>query len=183
LQLLELINEDGTWTQNLEILRRAPETEVQARLAEIIRAVYADVFQFVDPSKDNPTAIRDQFRSYNPHGQQERMVTLFLGLCQKAGIISRDSAPKTIQREKRVTKKTITPKAQPRGKPSAGNMQGIGATNLAPPIAGLLAALPQGDAGWTQQDRDRFVKAFETMLDYCIPIRGEESEEPEEESP
>src|SRR6266513_1668062 len=41
LQLLELINEDGTWTQNLETLRRAPEAEFQSRFAEIIRSVYA----------------------------------------------------------------------------------------------------------------------------------------------
>src|SRR5690349_12129895 len=52
LQLLELINDDGTWTPNLETLRRAPESELQSTLAEIVRSVYADVFQYVDPSKD-----------------------------------------------------------------------------------------------------------------------------------
>lgn len=176
LQSLELINEDGTWTQNLETLRRAPEAEFQSRLAEIIRAVYADVFQFVDPAKDNGTAVRDAFRGYTPHGQQDRMVTLFQGLCQKAGIITRDGPPKTTQREKRTVRKTITQKISPKAKPSAGKIP-----ELASPLAGLLATLPQEGSGWTQQDRDRFVKAFETMLDYCIHIRSKEDEEPKEE--
>src|SRR5688572_17050623 len=84
LQLLELVQDDGTWTDNLEMLRRAPEGEFQGRLAEIIRTVYAEVFQYVDPVKDSGTAIRDAFRGFTPHGQQDRMVSLFIGLCQKA---------------------------------------------------------------------------------------------------
>ena len=45
------------------------------------------------------------------------------------------------------------------------------ATGGAPPLAGLLATLPEG--GWTKNDRDRFMGAFTAMLDYCIPVRTE----------
>lgn len=172
LQLLELINDDGTWTQNLETLRRVPEIEFQPRLAEIIRSVYADVFQFVDPEKDSATAVRDAFRAFTPHGQQDRMVTLFLGLCQKAGIITGDSQPKSVQREKRPVKKIVAQKTVARVKPNEGTQNTGSNLEVAPALAGLLATLPKSDSGWTQYDRDRFVKAFEAMLDYSIPIRS-----------
>src|SRR5687768_1056094 len=72
LVLLELTNEEGAWTNNMETLRRCPEAEFPERLAAIIRAVYADVFQYIDPATDEPTTIRDAFRAYTPHGQQDR---------------------------------------------------------------------------------------------------------------
>jgi hypothetical protein len=170
LQLLELINEDGTWTQNLETLRRSPEAEVNTRLAEIIRSVYADVFQYVDPAKDSGTQIRDAFRSYAPHGQQDRMVTLFLGMCQRAGIVTSETPAKQISREQRTTRRSPPPKSVPTKKPPE-RPNAITAPNLAPPLAGLLATLPP--SGWTKTDRDRFVNAFTVMLDYCIPVRTE----------
>lgn len=170
LQLLELINDDGTWTQNLETLRRAPEAEVGTRLAEIIRSVYADVFQYVDPAKDSNTQVRDAFRSYSPHGQQDRMVTLFLGLCQRAGIVTGETPVKQTTREARTTRRSPLPKSTPaKNKPTTP--ADPAGPNLAPPLAGLLATLPP--SGWTQKDRDRFVGAFTVMLDYCIPVRTE----------
>lgn len=166
LQLLELINEDGTWTQNLETLRRAPQAEMQSRFAEVIRSVYGDVFQYVDPATASATQVRDAFRSYAPHGQQDRMVTLFLGLCQRAGIVAGEAPAKT--REVR-TRTNAPPKSSVKPKP---NISQYGAQpNLAPPLAGLLATLPEG--GWTKNDRDRFMGAFTAMLDYCIPVRTE----------
>jgi hypothetical protein len=183
LQLLELINDDGTWTPNLENLRRCAETEFQPLLTEIIRSVYSDVFQYVDPAKDSTTAVRDAFRAFTPHGQQNRMVTLFLGLCQKAGIIAGDGIPKTTQREKRTiqTKRIAAHKTTSKTRPSNENENLGGVSGLPAPLAGLLATLPKSGSGWNQEDRNRFVRAFETILDYCIPIRSHEPEEFEEE--
>lgn len=179
LQLLELINEDGTWTQNLEILRRVPENEFRSRLAEIIRSVYAEVFQFADPAKDSTTAVRDAFRTFTPHGQQDRMVTLFLGLCQNSGIIDAGGQPKSAQREKRVVKKPLPLKPVAKSKQ---NEQTTGCSRgdnieLPPALTGLLTTLPKSGSGWTQEDRIRFLKAFEAMLDYSIPIRSIEQDE------
>jgi hypothetical protein len=177
LQLLELINEDGSWTPNLEALRRAPEAEFQTRLSEILRSVYADVFQYVDPAKDSTTQIRDAFRAYTPHGQQDRMVTLFLGLCQRAGIVASDAPAKTVVRETRpAVRKTIL-KATPNIKAKPTQHQTL--PGLPAPLAGLLQTLPQA---WTKSDRDRFVSAFNAMLDYCIPVRSKEELEEEEEA-
>jgi hypothetical protein len=172
LQQLELINEDGTWTQNLETLRRAPEAEFQARFAEVIRSVYADVFQYVDPTKDSATAVRDAFRSYTPHGQQDRMVTLFTGLCQRAGLMPGEPQSKTVPRESRPSAPRVIPmRKAPLAKPTKLGKDKSGyqaAAFVPPPLAGLLSTLPE--SGWTKSDRDRFVSAFTAMLDYCIPV-------------
>jgi len=37
------------------------------------------------------------------------------------------------------------------------------------PLTGLLARLPS-ELGWTQADRDKFLKTFGTVLDFCFPI-------------
>jgi hypothetical protein len=183
LQQLDLIGEDGAWTANLDNLRKAPEAEVPARLAEIIRAVYADVFQYIDPAKDSPQAIRDAFRSYVPHGQQDRMVALFMSLCQRAGMASPDSSP--APREPRATTKIQLQRRKAKVVSGAAHISGsshvVGASmNLAPPLAGLLTTLPKD--GWTQQERDRFVNAFTAMLDYCVPVREAIAPDSEEET-
>lgn len=171
LQLLELINDDGTWTQNLENLRRCAESELQSSLAEIIHSVYHDVFQYVDPEKDSATVLRDAFRTFTPHGQQDRMVSLFIGLCKRAGIISSEAAPKSQQRTKRTA--NVVLKKKPPQKDEASSKQ-FSASGLSAPLSGVLATLPSGGSGWSQHDRDRFLTAFIAMLDYCIPIREKE---------
>lgn len=182
LQLLELIAEDGSWTQNLETLRSAPESEYQTRLADIVRSVYEDVFKFVDPNKDSPTAIRDAFRGYNPHGQQERMIPLFMALCKAAGIVESESTirkPREHNQTKKLQKRPITSKTDlqiPKKQSPSG-------TSLPAPLTGLLAALPPEGSGWPKESRDRFLSTFGTLLDFCYPIRKAEPEEHEEEIP
>lgn len=86
LQVLELIDEEGNPTPTFEGIRSAPETDYKQRLGEWIKGVYSDVFSFVDPMTDDQSRIRDAFRTYKPHGQQARMVSLFNGLCMEAGL-------------------------------------------------------------------------------------------------
>jgi len=88
LKLLELLDGDGNPTPNFDDLRRAPEEDFQARFAEHLRYVYADVFAMRDPAQDDVGKIRDAFRHFQPQGMQDRMVRLFLGLCEYAGIIA-----------------------------------------------------------------------------------------------
>jgi len=180
LQLLELIADDGTWTQNLEILRSAPESEYQARLADIVRSVYEDIFKFVDPNKDSPTAIRDAFRSYTPHGQQERMIPLFMALCKAAGIVEGESTirkPREHNQTKKFQKRPITSKTDLQ----LPKKQSPSSNNLPAPLAGLLSALPPEGSGWSQESRDRFLTTFGTLLDFCFPIRNTEPEVEQEE--
>jgi hypothetical protein len=173
LELLELIDADGTHTQNLEVLRLTPEPEYKARFAEIIRGVYADVFTFVDPAKDGAVRVRDAFRTYIPTGQQGRMVTLFLGLCQASGIIQPGEG-RPVERDIASSGTKARPKPapqlrqKPKRSPSPANL------SLPAPLAALLQSLPNEGEGWPKASRENFVRTFGAVLDFCYPI-----EEPE----
>lgn len=183
LQTLDLINTDGQPTQILEDLRLAPEAEYRDRLADWLRAAYAEVFAFVDPTKDDATRIRDAFRGYQPHGQQDRMVTLFQQLCAAAGLIP--EKPATSSRpaggpnggavvRPRGAASTTAPRVAP--KPPLKPVHSKSSTGLPPALAGLLDSLPVNGSGWTAADRQRFLTAFQAVLDLCYPI-----EEPEDD--
>ena len=157
----------------LEGLRLAPEMEYKQRVQEWIKGTYSDVFQYVDPSKDDDTAIRDAFRSYQPVGQQSRMVTLFLALCDHAGL----SAER--QKEPNVRTRARSISGVARQKPPIREQRKTnGATDLPPALSGLLSSLPLGGQGWTQQDREKFVETFKVVLDFCIPVTEQKEDLP-----
>jgi Family of unknown function (DUF5343) len=165
---LDLIDDSGAPTAVFEGIRLAPEAEYKKRLEDWLKAAYADVFSFVDPSKDDATLVRDAFRGYQPTGQQDRMLNLFLGLCAAAGL----SPEKQKNPVKKSTGNTIKPKVGPitaRPKPKFQEAP-QSTTDLPPALAGLLASLPKNGMGWTQEKRDKFAITFSAVLDFVFPI-------------
>lgn len=181
LQTLDLIDESGSPTPIFEAIRTAPEADYQRRLEEWLKGAYSEVFSFVDPATDDEVRIRDAFRSYNPTGQQDRMVTLFTGLCAAAGLMPEKttSAPRP-RAAATASRAAPTPAPsrigrvatalRPTGllKPTSSRHQ---SGTLPPALAGLLESLPDASVGWTKADRDKFYTTFGTVLDFCIPIR------------
>lgn len=170
LRALELISDEGKHTETFESIRKAPEPQYKERLSEWLKGVYADVFSYVDPAEDDETAIRDAFRSYNPVGQQPRMVTLFIGLRAAAGLTPEKTTqvrPPRAPRQQNRPRQTGARQNSSSARESAGQKTPPG---LPPPIAGLLASLPLDGRGWTKIDRDKFVNLFGATLDYCIPV-------------
>jgi hypothetical protein len=175
---LELIGDDGYLTPAMESLRRAASSEFKARLAEHVRAVYEEVFQFTDPAKDDSKRIADAFRVYEPIGQRGRMVTLFLGLCEAAGIIPEGVARRSPTPSNGVTRKAAPPKRQnDRGKDSPPPFGVTGASGTrSPVIEGVLSMLPVPGQGWSKTERDRWMNFFEQALDFAIPVRDVQPE-------
>jgi len=185
LQTLDLIDEAGQPTPTFEGLRKAPEAEYRARMVEWLNSAYADALQFVDPATADETQVRDAFRNYIPTGQQARMVSLFRGLYAAAGV----GPERPAQQARPHTR--VAPRA--RGAVSRSGAGSRSSSHVTPntppgipePLTGLLARLPT-ERGWTQEDRDKFLKTFGTVLDFCFPIvtRAEldapEAEEEEE---
>lgn len=170
LQVLDLIDEGGNPTEVLTGLGNATQDEMPARLSEWLRATYAEVFQFVDPADASPEGVRDAFRTYQPRGQQPRMVTLFLALCVHAGIrqAPEEGAPRPrAQRRRTPSSQRNREQPNPRRRQSQQEVPGV-----PQPIAGLLASLPESGR-WTKERRDAFMTTFGTVLDFCIEI-GEE---------
>jgi hypothetical protein len=177
LQTLDLIDEAGNPTPIFEGIRTAPEAEYQQRMAEWLKATYAEVFSFVDPSSDDEVRIRDAFRSYNPQGQQDRMVVLFTGLCAAAGLMPERAATPARPRAPS-TPRLVAPRANPAKRlpilPSPNRAAAVAqGSSLPPAISGLLASIPDVGRGWTKADRDRFYLTFGAVLDFAIPIKTE----------
>jgi hypothetical protein len=87
LKLLDLVDEvSGEPTEEFSSLQRASSEDFRDRLQAVLRAAYRPILSFVDPSTPTQEQVRDAFRGFNPVGQQQRMVTLFVGLCSYAGI-------------------------------------------------------------------------------------------------
>lgn len=181
LQTLDLIDKDGAPTQTLDGLQRAPEAEYRDRLADWLRGAYAEVFKFVDPLQDDATKIRDAFRGYQPTGQRDRMVSLFMALCVAAGLIpektAKTAAARPISARPRPQATTIKRAVTKTSRHNSG--PGIPA-GIPAPLVGLLASLPKEGEGWTTDRRDKFLAAFETLLDFCFPVVPDAPEESEE---
>lgn len=171
LEGLDLIDKDGNPTPQLIQLRTVKTDEFKDTLAEIVRAAYSEVFQFVNPATDDATRIADAFRGYEPAGQRGRMVTLFLGMCEAAGIIkpetSRLKAPSGNGRK--AASATVRPSRPASVSPRAAVRVDSGGT-IPPALMGLLASLPSDGAGWTAAQREKFVTAFGHVLDFTVPI-------------
>jgi hypothetical protein len=174
MQVLDLIDEDGKPTPVFEGLRLAPEAQYKERMAQWLTDAYADALSFVDPATASDTEIRDAFRGYKPTGMQDRMVTLFIGLCEAAGL--------SPERKRRAStsngpRKVAAPNTTKRMRTDADATKAGNATNyhhgktlgLPPALSGLLASLPT-DGTWTKPDRDRFVETFKAVLDFCYPV-------------
>ena len=183
LKLLDLIDDDGNPTAELEGLRRAPQAEYRSRLEAVVRSAYEEIFQYFDPATDTEEKARDIFRHYEPIGQLTRIVRLFMGLCEEAGLVpegKRRPAPASpapagrngAKREKRPEPKRASFAATAPIRTNAGGI-------IPPAIMGVLAGLPTRERGWTKADRDHFYAAFGALLDFSIPIREVAPNEPD----
>lgn len=177
LRFLGLVSIEGDQTEAFHRLGRANEGEFPAVLAEILRTSYRPVFLLLDPSISPDLKIHDTFRQYRPDRQRHRMVRLFLGLCRAAGIISEPS-----------TKRSGTPSSHIRHATARGTdtliatVSGLAARSLPSGnhpdssnaldyrlLSSLLALLPE-DHVWTEEQRDRWLKAIAATVDLLIEI-------------
>jgi len=176
MEALDLVDADGNPTPLLLGLRGAKTDEFQARLADVVRSAYAEVFQFADPMKDDLNRVTDAFRDYIPHGQRARMVTLFMGLCEAAGLAPASTAkpaPSNGRLSAMPKKKAPAParRATPPVTTTIGTANGDSGA-IPPALLGVLHGLPSPEQGWTREQRDHFYSAFGSLLDFAIPIRA-----------
>lgn len=177
LRLLGLIVDEGTPTDAFKGLQRANDDEYPARLEQVIRTAYAEVFQIVDPAVDSEQAVDAAFRFYEPAAQREKMVVLFMGLCDAASIIPPEKAPRKrgrvqkaglgtskvrVRQVKHVRDEPPPPPTPPRGSEPSRD----------PAIVGVLARLPASQQ-WTPRERERWFRALEGAVDLLIEVVDE----------
>jgi hypothetical protein len=178
LRTLDLIDEAGEPTPAFRGIADAPEAEYQARLADALHAAYDEVFRYIDPKTATETQIRDAFRSYQPRGQHGRMVTLFTGLCQAAGIMNETPSKSASTVSPTASRrKPATPTRRRRPENGAGTRR----PQIPPALSALLESLPGQGESWTETRRDDFVHAFGVLLDLFYPVANVAQKENEEE--
>jgi Family of unknown function (DUF5343) len=180
LQALDLIDEAGNPTSVLEGIRIAPEAEFKPKLAEWLNGAYAEIVSVADPASDDDTRVRDAFRTFTPFGQQDRMVTLFVQLFRWAGVRndqqSAQRTERTPSKQSKTSARTSTKSRSDLDAPAAGHKFATGG-QVHPALAGLLASLPTNKDGWSKSKRDAFLRSFEAVLDFVIPISNSEEQE------
>jgi len=184
LKTLDLLDADGRPSEILEGIRLAPTSEYETRLAEWLKAAYADALSFVDPATDSEVAFRDAFRKYTPTGQQPRMVSLFIGLFTAAGVIPPrqrqaanrapvSGAPSKTLKAKSPQRMAMNVVAEVRSPGASSQHRHPGAGHIPPAIAGLMATLPTDTGCWTKLRKDKFIAALGAVLDYTFTIEAE----------
>ena len=181
LRLLDLTDEKNEPTEQFRLLKQARgDEEYKARLSSWLSSTYADILRYADPRTDDIDKVTTAFWGCKPEGQRPRMVTLMLGLFAYAGIIE-EGPKKTSSNKPKASNGNPRPKnsseASKSKKQKTGEgderAQAVAGTELvtAPAsVAGLLRDLPSAGESWTTEQRDKWWKTFEVILDYAYPI-------------
>jgi hypothetical protein len=174
LKMLDLVDEAGEPTQQFKDLRLARgEDEYHERLQEWLRAVYAEVLQYTDPSTDSPDRVAEAFRTYEPAGQRRSMASLLIGLWRYSGL---PVPSEQVSRPRPTAPRAPRRQAAPRSTPAvpiqpSPTIESTDEPGLPPGLVGLLRQIPRNGNSWTPKRRDDFLAAFTAVLDFSVPVK------------
>lgn len=175
LRFLGLIDDENRRTEIFNRLGRASTGEYPEILAEILKAAYSPVFGIVDPAEATDIQLNDAFRSFAPQAQRNRMIVLFTGLCQEAGIRT-GGPPEERTRAKNPRGERNTPPQNGRHRPpvtqsngsrSSGPLNGTKSRYYV--IHALVDSLPSSGE-WTEGEYDLWLAALEANVRYLIRV-------------
>lgn len=174
---LELLSEDGTPTEQFQAFRSARgDDEYRSRLQEWLRSVYADVLMYTDPSTSSYDGVAEAFRTYEPAGQRRAMASLLLGLWKYAGLpINGDNngdsrSRRPASRRPTRAKESYARVVKTNPPPAPTRAPELGLDGLPPGLVGLLHQIPRDRGSWTTDRRDGFLRAFQAVLDFSVPV-------------
>lgn len=189
LKMLDLIEDDGSPTEQFEALKLARgEEEYRKRLVSWLTAAYAPILSYWNPATDPLDELAHAFRGYKPEGQRLRMVSLMSALFKYAGIIEETtSTAKASASSKRSPARKALSRApgsqsRTRGKRGAPPLRDGQDTptfktdGLPPSVVGLIQELPSARI-WTTTERNEWMAAFEFIINRSYKIDDTEPSE------
>ncbi len=178
LRSLGLIDDDGALSDSFRALIEARPGDYQSQLAEFLRGAYAEIFGIIDPATATPEQLRNAFWGYEPRGQIDNMVRLFLGLCDEAGL--RPDRPKV---ERTVGRRVRKPRTTGSGTsreaeqltehPPAPSPAPPPSQEIDPAILQWIKRMPSPLKPWPKADKDRWFAALRAMADGIWPEDGQ----------
>lgn len=173
LQYLGLIDADGETTPTFRALRYATDDQYPDALRKVIEKAYEGIFAIIDPATASEQQLNNAFHPYSPLGQRSRMVTLFLGLCQEAGVSLVVTPRARSTNTESAARKAAS--SGPRARPSASapaRRQPAQVGRRPSFVGGEDAALrawfdtrPNVGKPWPQAARDRWSKTLMAIID------------------
>lgn len=171
LEFLGLIEPGGRASPAARTLAEMPTDHYKGFLATLIKESYKEILGRIDPESASDLEIEDAFRLYSPATQKGRMATLFIGLCQLAGL--RPGQPRLLTKPRK--RRAPQDEQLPPQKPYAAWVD---------EFEPLLKSLPEGGPGkasWSEEERARWTKAFLALLDIRIKLKEVDDTEFERE--
>lgn len=169
LLFLGLVDEAGAKTPLFENIRRATSDEYAQVLADAIRGAYSEIFIIADPAKDDASTIADAFRKYDPASQRSKMVNLFVGLCEEAGI----TEPRIKRRTREPATNTRAPKAStgPVVETVVSRNEDAAEFDFRL-VSSIVQQLPKSGQ-WTSDKRQRWLDAMTSAIDLLIDVQDD----------
>lgn len=176
LLFLGLVDQAGMKTTRFENIRRSASDEYPMTLASIVKDAYSDIFTIADPSADDLTAITDAFRRYDPANQRDKMVRLFIGLCEEAEIIQPGThQTKTVRKPRAPSPQSRTPKTTtlPGTEPVLPVVDEALDLDYRL-VSSIVQQLPR-NGQWTLEKRQRWLDAMTSAIDLLIDVHDEQA--------
>lgn len=190
LRFLRLIEGDIP-SPEMRSISTSTDEEYQAILASLIRVAYREVFEVVDPARDQRDRIANVFRRYTPASQRARMVGFFLGMCKEAGIPVLDAKRPRISSGSphskfskpvaKLSRSALGTKQRAVTPPRESEERLTVSSNLPPALELLVRSLPPTGTPMSAARREQWLKMAEAALAFVYPNEAEESSEHQEE--
>lgn len=190
LRFLGLINNSSVPTEQLKRLVRVLQGDSQERKADILREILHNAYpsMFTEDFKLERTTlgqIKEHFEKLGVRGDiQRHCISFFLHMAADAEIklsphlagrsrlgIGRKSVvlKSRERRRKAIVAETLESSQTPK-------IDVLNLSKLHPALAGLLAELPPPGTPWNMEEKAKFKKAFEAILDVVYPSKVGESD-------